>query len=135
MDLAPDRFQECDVLAAAYAFLCRLEDKLDCAVQILAQRRQDLRSPESHCGVSVMSAGVHNAIVFRAKSVLRWKMFGRIAFQDRKRINIKTHGEHRTVTAVNHSDHTGHSVFCFGQESRIGTLRLSKIVVVFQNLG
>jgi hypothetical protein len=58
-------------------FLSRLEDKLDAAMQLVLQAAEHFRCAHQHCGVGIVTAGVHHAGFAGAKGFpalfLQWQ--------------------------------------------------------------
>ena len=89
-------------LGAGAAFLCRLEDEHDAAVEI-ARLAQVSRGAEQHRRVPVVAAGVHLTLDFRG-------MRQASRLDDRQRIHIGANTDHfaRSVfLAVNNRDDAG----------------------------
>ena len=85
---------------AADAFLGRLEDEVDGAVEV-ARLREVLRRAQQHRGVAVMTAGVHPAGVLAGV-----RQVG--GLQDRQRVHVGAQAHRGFAIAVaQHADHAG----------------------------
>ena len=111
-----------DGFRAADALFRRLEDQLYCSVKLVLYRHQNFRHTETDGGMSIMSAGMHEAFIYGVKSLLR-RSVARIMFLEyAEGIDIKPHGNRRALAAAQDSDHTGHSSLCVLNKLRIRSL-------------
>ena len=107
--------------AAAAAFFGRLEDKIDGAVEI-ARLGQILRRAEKHCGVAVMTAGMHPARNLRF-------MLELVQLLHRQRVDIgpQPDGPVGIAISAQHADHTGLAHAAMHLDAEALELRSDKI--------
>ena len=116
MSVINDGFRTADTL------FCRLEDQFHGSVELVLYRHQDFRHTETDGGMSVMSAGMHKAFIYRVKSLFRRSVARIMLLKYAEGIDIKPHGNRRALAAAQDSDHAGHSSLCVLNKLRIRSL-------------
>ena len=111
-----------DGFRTADALFRRLEDQFHGSVELILNRHQDFRHTETDGGMSVMSAGMHEAFIYRVKSLFRRSVARIMLLKYAEGIDIKPHGNRRTFAAAQDSDHAGHSSLCVLNKLRIRSL-------------
>src|SRR5262245_51375667 len=100
-------------LCARAAFLSRLKNQLHGPLEFELVRFEQLRSPEQHCRVTVMTTGMHPVWNFAAKFNVR-------LFLDRQCVHIRSQCHTRTVSVPERRDHSslGKSSFMLDAQLR-----------------
>ena len=111
-----------DGFRAADTLFRRLEDQFHGSMELILNRHQDFRHTKTNGGMSIMSAGMHEAFIYRVKSLFRRSVARIMLLEYAEGIDIKPHGNRRTFAAAQDSDHTGHSSLCVLNKLRIRSL-------------
>ena len=92
------------ILRAEAGFLCRLEQQLYIAFQLVLDFAQDLGGTQQHCHVVIMTAGMHHAGILTGEGQAG-------LFLHRQCVNIRTQGHclgtGNCLSAVNHRSTAG----------------------------
>ena len=111
-----------DGFRAADTLFRRLEDQFHGSMELILNRHQDFRHTKTNGSMSIMSAGMHEAFIYRVKSLFRRSVARIMLLKYAEGIDIKPHGNRRTFAAAQDSDHTGHSSLCVLNKLRIRSL-------------
>ena len=123
MSVLNDRF------CSAHSLLGRLENQLDRTVERILDGHKNLCNAKTDRRMSVMSAGVHEALVYRSKA-FTGRAMGRILFLKYSQcINVKTHCNRGALSAAQDSDNSCHAAFCIGKKFRICSLSSCTLIL------